>query len=319
MNEWLIDDDAAADDTGEPVNGLGPMPRRAFLKLGVGAAAAIAVTPALGAGASTFGQRKTAKEVLTVTNWHTQDATTSLGKSWTVERNAYMAKNPGVTVALQGQPFATYLASATAACIAHKSADITMYQPDGNFSSIWRCGSSISTAEQKSLFPNLQSWSDAQVPLPGGRTFGIPLASQGFTLYYNRALFSKAGLDPSTPPQTWDAFQSACTALVKAGDRSARDRNLRRRFPLLDLVGFRIAVSERPCGRPGRLYRQDQDDRCPLRQVAGTVAADVRQRLVGARVRRQIGEQQQPDELRHRPRGDVLWAQHRGRKLVDLG
>ena len=35
-------------------------------------------------------------------------------------------------------------------------------------------------------------------------TYGVPLTIQGIPIYYNKALYAVAGLDPETPPATWD-------------------------------------------------------------------------------------------------------------------
>lgn len=37
-----------------------------------------------------------------------------------------------------------------------------------------------------------------------GRQYGVPMDAYTMGLYYNRALFEKAGLDPEDPPQTWE-------------------------------------------------------------------------------------------------------------------
>jgi ABC-type glycerol-3-phosphate transport system substrate-binding protein len=45
----------------------------------------------------------------------------------------------------------------------------------------------------------------------------IPMTSQGFGFYYNKAYFKKAGLDPAAPPKDWDSFLAACEKLKAAG------------------------------------------------------------------------------------------------------
>ncbi len=45
----------------------------------------------------------------------------------------------------------------------------------------------------------------------------IPMTSQGFGFYYNKAYFKKAGLDPNAPPKDWDSFLAACAKLKAAG------------------------------------------------------------------------------------------------------
>ena len=44
----------------------------------------------------------------------------------------------------------------------------------------------------------------AQVQDASGDIFGVPTAAYGSALHYNRALFEAAGLDPDSPPTTWD-------------------------------------------------------------------------------------------------------------------
>ncbi|UFS60840.1 ABC transporter substrate-binding protein [Subtercola endophyticus] len=42
----------------------------------------------------------------------------------------------------------------------------------------------------------------------GGAVYGVPWNAYTMGLLYNRALFTKAGLDPDTPPATWDEVQA---------------------------------------------------------------------------------------------------------------
>lgn len=45
----------------------------------------------------------------------------------------------------------------------------------------------------------------------------VPLTTQGFGIYYNKALFKKAGLDPEKAPTDVESFMAACEKLKKAG------------------------------------------------------------------------------------------------------
>ncbi len=47
-----------------------------------------------------------------------------------------------------------------------------------------------------------------------GQVYGIPRASNTIALYYNRDMFEAAGLDPDSPPATWDALLEAARALT---------------------------------------------------------------------------------------------------------
>lgn len=47
-----------------------------------------------------------------------------------------------------------------------------------------------------------------------GKIYGVPLHLSSWVVFYNKALFSKAGL---TPPKSWDELMSACDKLKAAG------------------------------------------------------------------------------------------------------
>src|SRR3954451_22339193 len=42
-----------------------------------------------------------------------------------------------------------------------------------------------------------------------GATYGLPYKNYSMGLLYNRALFTKAGLDPNSPPKTWADLRTA--------------------------------------------------------------------------------------------------------------
>ncbi|MFC4010061.1 extracellular solute-binding protein [Nonomuraea purpurea] len=50
------------------------------------------------------------------------------------------------------------------------------------------------------------------------KIYGVPVQAYSMGLLYNRALFTKAGLDPDAPPKTWDEVRAAAkTIKAKAG------------------------------------------------------------------------------------------------------
>ncbi|WP_406718613.1 sugar ABC transporter substrate-binding protein [Streptomyces althioticus] len=51
-----------------------------------------------------------------------------------------------------------------------------------------------------------------------GRIYGIPRTGYSMGLIYNRELFEKAGLDPDTPPATWDEVRTAAKRIAALGD-----------------------------------------------------------------------------------------------------
>ena len=49
-----------------------------------------------------------------------------------------------------------------------------------------------------------------------GKIYGIPSGAYSIGLVYNRALFTKAGLDPDKPPTTWDQVRTDAKAITDA-------------------------------------------------------------------------------------------------------
>lgn len=50
-----------------------------------------------------------------------------------------------------------------------------------------------------------------------GAYYGVPWSWGAVGMFYNKALFAQAGLDPENPPTTWDEFLAAVSALKDAG------------------------------------------------------------------------------------------------------
>ncbi|GAB3395603.1 extracellular solute-binding protein [Humibacter soli] len=53
-----------------------------------------------------------------------------------------------------------------------------------------------------------------KVATANGKTYGAAVGAYTMALVYNRALFTKAGLDPDKPPTTWDEVQSAAKTIT---------------------------------------------------------------------------------------------------------
>ncbi|GAA3391181.1 extracellular solute-binding protein [Cryptosporangium minutisporangium] len=52
----------------------------------------------------------------------------------------------------------------------------------------------------------------------GGKTYGLPRTNYSMGLIYNRALFSKAGLDPAKPPTSWEEVRAAAKKIAALGN-----------------------------------------------------------------------------------------------------
>ncbi|SLN57336.1 ABC transporter substrate-binding protein [Roseisalinus antarcticus] len=58
----------------------------------------------------------------------------------------------------------------------------------------------------------------AEFESPEGAVMALPITIQGFVVYYNKARYEEAGLDPDAPPQTWEELVSVCEAITAAGE-----------------------------------------------------------------------------------------------------
>ncbi len=55
-----------------------------------------------------------------------------------------------------------------------------------------------------------------------GKNYGVPLTFATTMMYYNKALFTKAGLDPNKPPTTWDEFAAMVPKLTSTPSGSSK-------------------------------------------------------------------------------------------------
>ncbi|WP_293908786.1 ABC transporter substrate-binding protein [Sphaerochaeta sp. UBA5836] len=130
-----------------------------------------------------------------------------------------MQNNPGLTIKHVGQPNDNYYQLVRAAVQAGQGPDIVMfhggvqaYEFDeytiamDQYIKPWR--------DEISEF----SWAYCSEGGDGSKPVHmVPLTTQGFGIYYNKALFKQAGLDPEKAPSDLDAFMAACEKLKKAG------------------------------------------------------------------------------------------------------
>jgi multiple sugar transport system substrate-binding protein len=65
-----------------------------------------------------------------------------------------------------------------------------------------------------------------------GEIWSMPFSLSNIALYYNRALFEAAGLDPAAPPATWDELAAAAAALIADSDGDGQVDQWGLSFPL---------------------------------------------------------------------------------------
>lgn len=159
-----------------------------------------------------------AQDPVVIDWWHIQTVAEQ-GAYWDQVIADYEAANPGVdiqTTVLENEAF--------------KSRLVTVMQagdPPDLFQS-WGGGVLWAYADAglvRDISPELEGeWRDtfeatSALELFGqdGAYYGVPWNWGAVGMWYNKALFEQAGLDPENPPQTWDEFVAAVQTLKDAG------------------------------------------------------------------------------------------------------
>jgi ABC-type glycerol-3-phosphate transport system substrate-binding protein len=182
----------------------------AVAALGLGAAACSS-TPASGGGNVT----------ISINCAPTQAQNPVQHKEWVEDVSAFEKANPTITIkSVYNYPcevpatftamlragtepdiFYTYFTDLPQVLLAGQAADITPYV------------NSTTVPTLKDIVPGAMKAVTA-----GTTVYGLPTSNYTQGLIYNRALFTQAGLDPSTPPTTWAQVEQDATAIAKLGN-----------------------------------------------------------------------------------------------------
>ena len=81
------------------------------------------------------------------------------------------------------------------------------------------------TAPLSDLIPKKETehWISTQENMSQGKLWGMPQYLLGVPFVWNKQMFRSAGLDPDTPPATFDDLMSACKKLKAGGYQLALD------------------------------------------------------------------------------------------------
>jgi ABC-type glycerol-3-phosphate transport system substrate-binding protein len=176
------------------------------------------VPPATGAPPSAASEAPAELSgALTVWDW--QYTSERWGAALKAIDEAFIAQHPAVTIEHVGQPNDTYYQLIQAANSAQAGPDVAMMHA-GTFG-VLNYPDSLAplndyiTPESKE---SLDGWESVGAGFdPDGTLYGVPGSRSGWVFYYNKELFEEAGLDPDSPPTTWDALVDAATKLKAAG------------------------------------------------------------------------------------------------------
>ncbi|MEU6414690.1 extracellular solute-binding protein [Microbispora sp. NPDC046933] len=194
---------------------------------------------------SPSGDSQQKQQKLVVWDWKSSEPTAA---AYIEKAKADFAKrHPGVTVEFVAQPFDQYYTLLGTAIQSDKGPDVMLFNGGGQIRD-----------RVDALLPLDQYVAGDKSRLAGwdafskdGKIYAAPVTLQGHPIYYNKALYEKAGLDPANPPRTWDEFAGDCAAIKKATGASC--------FALGNKEGFGIQFFMSGLGS-GILTPQEYDD-----------------------------------------------------------
>jgi len=165
-----------------------------------------------------FSVPSLAQDEVTIDWWHISTEETQAAY-WQGLADAYMADNPNVNIEITILENAAFKQRLTTVMQAGDPPDL--FQSWGG-AVLWTYADN---GLVRNIAPELEGeWKDsfsAQAALElygqNGEYYGVPWTWGAVGLFYNKALFEQAGLDPENPPATWTEFLDAVQTLKDAG------------------------------------------------------------------------------------------------------
>ena len=131
----------------------------------------------------------------------------------------FNAENPDIVVTQETFPYDAYQQRVAAATAAGEGPDVV--QLFYGWTAAWQRAGYVEPIPQEHIS---HDWIEEYfIPMAesgkvGDEYYGLPTAVRALGLFYNKDLFEEVGLDPESPPTTWDAFVEAAEALtIKRG------------------------------------------------------------------------------------------------------
>ncbi len=133
---------------------------------------------------------------------------------------AYTADHPNVTIKTEIIPWSGLDEKVAAAVAAGTEPDI-MYTGNVRVPPLAARGVLHELTDQVNAAGDALDFPDAAWPNAGptvdGKLYALPWEGFPFMLFYNKALFTQAGLDPENPPTTWEEWMAAAKAIDELG------------------------------------------------------------------------------------------------------
>jgi multiple sugar transport system substrate-binding protein len=168
----------------------------------------LALTAGCGSAAAPGPQPGNSGDKLVVWDWKSGDAKAAgyLAKA----KADFAKKHPGVTVEFVAQPHEQYYTLLGAAIQSGKGPDVILFNGGGKIRDRSDALAPLDSyiAEDKQRLAGWDAFTKA------GQTYAAPVTLQGHPIYYNKALYEKAGLNTEAPGKTWDDFVRNCGVIT---------------------------------------------------------------------------------------------------------
>lgn len=130
----------------------------------------------------------------------------------------YNASQSNIEIKMEIMPWDTLFQKLMPAMIAGNAPDLIAmsvgryaeYAEAGKLASLDDLIKNSKTLDVTKLVPGMMSAGNFK-----GQQYAMPMAFAALVMYYNKTMFTQAGLDPSNPPKTLDELQKAWAKLVK--------------------------------------------------------------------------------------------------------
>ncbi|NEA31399.1 sugar ABC transporter substrate-binding protein [Streptomyces sp. SID13031] len=180
--------------------------------VGLGLTAALALTlTACGQGSAT--KEAAAPEGKSVVRYMNFSSNDGHEKDLTAIVNAFQTANPNITVLVETVPYADYFTKLQTSVAGGTAADAF----ELNYENFVTYAKNGSLAELKNVDTAAYKKSLVDAFNDGGKQFGVPESFSNVVLFYNKALFKKAGVAEPTDAWTWKDEQAAAVKLTDKG------------------------------------------------------------------------------------------------------
>jgi multiple sugar transport system substrate-binding protein len=139
-------------------------------------------------------------------------------QAWDDDVATFMKAHPGVTVkSTDQQP--CFDPKTFGPKLAGGQMETAFVVPVTNYNDVISQGQALDISQYTG---EIKNWGDLrpdvkELVTKDGKVYGVPNVHYGVGLVYNRALFTKAGLDPNTPPKTWAEVRDAAKKIAGLG------------------------------------------------------------------------------------------------------